>query len=42
VHLVQPFDRPTAKAATAIEALCRETLAQLVASGHWRARLIDG
>ncbi|QOG06095.1 LysR family transcriptional regulator [Aureimonas sp. OT7] len=42
VHLVQPFDRPTAKAAAAIEALCRETLAELVASGHWRARLIHG
>ena len=41
VHLVRPFDRPATKAANAVEALCREALETLVASGQWKASLID-
>lgn len=35
VHLVRPADRPMTNAVSAIEALCRETLLDLAASGHW-------
>jgi LysR family nitrogen assimilation transcriptional regulator len=35
VHLVHPADRPMTNAVSAIEALCRETLLDLAATGRW-------
>lgn len=35
VHLVEPTDRPLPQAVRAVEALCRRTLKELVASGAW-------
>lgn len=35
VHLVHPADRPMTNAVAAIETLCRETLLDLAATGHW-------
>ena len=35
VHLVHATDRPMTNAVSAIEALCRETLLQLAATGQW-------
>lgn len=36
VYLVHPSDRPMSNAVTVIEALCRETLLDLVDTGQWR------
>lgn len=41
VHLVQPFDRRLTSAGLAVQDLCRATLEDLRATGHWRTRL-DG
>lgn len=35
VHLVHPADRPMTNAVSTIEALCRETLLDLAATGQW-------
>lgn len=35
VHLVHPADRPMTNAVSAIEALCRDTLLDLAATGQW-------
>lgn len=35
VHLVHPADRPMTNAVSAIEALCRDTLLELAATGQW-------
>lgn len=35
VHLVHPADRPMTNAVAAIEALCRDTLLDLAATGQW-------
>ncbi|SFU19560.1 LysR substrate-binding domain-containing protein [Mesorhizobium sp. YR577] len=35
VHLVRPADRPMTNAVAVIEALCRDTLLELVATGQW-------
>jgi LysR family transcriptional regulator, nitrogen assimilation regulatory protein len=35
VHLAHPADRPLSHATTAVEALCRTTLLNLVATGKW-------
>ncbi|MBV2183058.1 MAG: LysR family transcriptional regulator [Rhizobium sp.] len=35
VHLVHPADRPMTNAVSAIEALCRDTLLELAATGEW-------
>ena len=40
VYLAHPVDRPLTHAAIAIEALCRETLSNLVAIGQWKAARI--
>lgn len=39
VHLVQPFDRPLSSAAVALQDLCKETLYELRATGHWLTTL---
>lgn len=41
VHIVQPFDRPLSSAAIAVQALCKETLEDLRATGHWLTSLQD-
>ncbi|MET0258394.1 MAG: LysR substrate-binding domain-containing protein [Methylobacterium sp.] len=40
VHLAHAFERPVSRAGTVVEALCRETLTELVRSGAWQARLV--
>ncbi len=40
VHLVHAFDRAASRAASAVEALCRTVLADLVRSGEWKAALV--
>ncbi|MFD2238032.1 LysR family transcriptional regulator [Aureimonas populi] len=39
VHLVRSCDRPASKAMAAVEALCRDVLAELIGTGQWRAEL---
>jgi LysR family nitrogen assimilation transcriptional regulator len=39
VHLVQPFDRRLTSAALAVQDLCRATLEDLRATGHWLTSL---
>ncbi len=42
VHLVRPYDRPSGKAAGAVEQLCVAELAKLVGTGRWKAEFIGG
>lgn len=42
VHLVGPNDRLMGNAVAAVEALCRSTLADLVQTGRWEARMLCG
>ncbi len=39
LHMVQPFDKPMTKAASAVMELCEETLADLIASEQWLIKL---
>ncbi len=39
LHMVQPFDRPMSRAASAVMELCGETLSDLIASKQWLIRL---
>ncbi len=39
VHLVQPFDRRLTSAALAVQEICRATLEDLRATGHWLTHL---
>lgn len=41
VHLVRPYDRPSGKAAEAVEQLCVAELSKLVGTGLWKADFIE-
>lgn len=42
VHIAHAYERPMGEPSMAIESLCRETLRDLVRSGKWQARLVEG